>query len=86
MEQRRLSLPGGSPPPPHSACVHSGDYVCVYVMEGWILPRDNKKGAGHGSPLNYSVLINYHSLLFLYLEDTFSFQGRDEEMAYDHEP
>lgn len=45
---------------------------------GWILPRDNnKKGTGHGSPLNYSIFINYHSLLLLCLEDAFSFQ-RDE--------
>ena len=68
---------------PH-VCTWWGLCVCV---RGWILPRDNnKKEARHGSLLNYSVLINHHSLLLLCLEDMFSFQERDEEVAYDHEP
>lgn len=46
--------------------------------------QQKKKGAGHGSPLNYSELINYLSLSLLFLEGLFYFRG--EMRTSDQEP
>lgn len=66
-----LCVPGEAPPLP-GPCVAGG---------GFSQGITTKKGAGHGSALNYSVLINYLSLSLPVF-----FQGRGEEMGYDQEP